>query len=175
LEIVFQRSGTVIGFMPASFHFPERAELWAPLQNDPAKTPRTDYFLRSIARLKPGVTAEQATSEMQAMLDQIHRENPAANNQLVGASLAAAHIRSRDPPQAGDRAVGGGRAAAIDRLRECEQSAVGEGIRALAGDGGPNGNGSVAATPGPSVGGREPVAGPRRRRRYQPHLGAPAN
>jgi putative ABC transport system permease protein len=71
---------TVIGVMPAGFHFPERAELWVPLQNDPAKTPRTDYFLSALARLKPGVTAEQASSEMQAMLEQVHREYPAANN-----------------------------------------------------------------------------------------------
>src|SRR5215471_17201780 len=71
---------TVIGVMPASFHFPERAELWATLQTDPTKTPRTDYFLSAIARLKPAVTAEQATSEMQSLLEQIHRENPAANN-----------------------------------------------------------------------------------------------
>jgi putative ABC transport system permease protein len=71
---------TVIGVMPAGFHFPERTELWVPLQNDPARTPRTDYFLSALARLKPGVTAAQASSEMEAMLEQIHRENPAANN-----------------------------------------------------------------------------------------------
>jgi putative ABC transport system permease protein len=71
---------TVIGVMPASFHFPERAELWVPLQNDPAQMRRTDYFLSAIARLKAGVTASQASSEMEAMLEQIHRENPAANN-----------------------------------------------------------------------------------------------
>ncbi|HLK68360.1 MAG TPA: ABC transporter permease [Bryobacteraceae bacterium] len=71
---------TVIGVMPAGFHFPDRAELWVPIQNDPAKSARTDYFLSAIARLKPGVTEYRATSELGALLDQIHRENPAANN-----------------------------------------------------------------------------------------------
>ncbi len=71
---------TVIGVMPAGFHFPDRADLWFPLQMDPLKAPRTDYFLRAVARLKPGVSIEQATSELESLLEQIHRENPAVNN-----------------------------------------------------------------------------------------------
>jgi putative ABC transport system permease protein len=71
---------TVIGVMPTSFHFPDRAELWLPLQQDPAKSARTDYFLSAIARLKPGATAGQATAEISAILEQVHREHPEANN-----------------------------------------------------------------------------------------------
>jgi putative ABC transport system permease protein len=71
---------TVIGVMPARFHFPDRADLWFPLQMNPLKAPRTDYFLRAVARLKPGVSVEQATSELESLLEQIHRENPAVNN-----------------------------------------------------------------------------------------------
>jgi len=71
---------TVIGVMPARFHFPDRADLWFPLQMNPLKARRTDYFLRAIARLKPGVSVEQATSELESLLEQIHRENPAVNN-----------------------------------------------------------------------------------------------
>src|SRR4029077_14494855 len=40
----------------------------------------TDYFMRGLARLKPGVSVARATSEMHALLERIHRENPAANN-----------------------------------------------------------------------------------------------
>jgi putative ABC transport system permease protein len=71
---------TVIGVMPARFHFPDRADLWFPLQLNPLKARRTDYFLRAVARLKPGVSVEQATSELESLLEQIHRENPAVNN-----------------------------------------------------------------------------------------------
>ncbi len=71
---------TVVGIMPAGFHFPDRAELWFPLQMDPAKANRTDYFLRSVARLKPGVSIAQATEEMKSLLAEIHRENPGVNN-----------------------------------------------------------------------------------------------
>ncbi len=70
----------IIGIMPAAFHFPERAELWFPLQTDPAKANRTDYHLRVIGRLKPGVSVDAAEAELESMLQQIHRENPAANN-----------------------------------------------------------------------------------------------
>jgi putative ABC transport system permease protein len=71
---------TIIGVMPASFHFPDRADFWLPLQMDPAKAARTDYFLHAIARLKPGVSIQQATGELESILQQIHRENPAVNN-----------------------------------------------------------------------------------------------
>jgi putative ABC transport system permease protein len=71
---------TVVGVMPADFHFPDRAQIWFPLQMDPAKATRTDYFLHSVARLKPGVSSAQATAEVRSLLEQIHRENPVTNN-----------------------------------------------------------------------------------------------
>ena len=74
---------TVIGVMPANFHFPRRAEVWVPLQRDPAKSRRTDYFLRGIARLKPGASIGAASAELESLLEQIHRENPTVNNGWV--------------------------------------------------------------------------------------------
>lgn len=70
----------IVGVMPSDFHFPERAEVWFPMQIDPAKAARTDYYLHAIARLKPGVTVDQATAELNSMLNQIHREHPESNN-----------------------------------------------------------------------------------------------
>jgi len=72
-------SYTIVGVMPASFHFPALAEAWFPLQSDPAATPRTDYFLSAVARMKPGVSVEQADAEMQALMHQIHAEHPPDN------------------------------------------------------------------------------------------------
>lgn len=70
----------IVGVMPFDFHFPGRSQMWLPLQIDARKARRTDYSLSSVARLKPGVGVEQATSELESMLEQIHRENPASNN-----------------------------------------------------------------------------------------------
>ena len=70
----------IVGVMPAGFHFPERAELWLPLQTDPAKANRTDYNREAIARLKPGVSPADANAELESMLEEVHRENPVSNN-----------------------------------------------------------------------------------------------
>jgi putative ABC transport system permease protein len=70
----------IVGVMPGDFHFPDRSELWFPMQMDLRAARRSDYFLHAVGRLKPGVTVEQATSELESMLEQIHRENPTSNN-----------------------------------------------------------------------------------------------
>jgi putative ABC transport system permease protein len=70
----------IVGVMPQGFHFPGRAELWLPLQTDPAKANRTDYNREAIARLKPGVSLQAANAELESLLQEIHRENPVSNN-----------------------------------------------------------------------------------------------
>ena len=60
---------TVIGVMPKSFEFPpgdpNPAELWTPLQLDPARPGgRGSHFLSVLAVLKPGVSLAQANGEM---------------------------------------------------------------------------------------------------------------
>jgi putative ABC transport system permease protein len=56
-------SFTVIGVMPAALDFPSKdVELWTALQLQ-QPTRRGPYFLRGVARLKPGVSLEQARAE----------------------------------------------------------------------------------------------------------------
>ncbi len=81
----------VIGVMPASFHFPERAELWLPLQLSPKDSTRTDYYLSAIARLRPGVSVEQASAELRSLIRQINQENPTTDS---GNSARAIPIRT---------------------------------------------------------------------------------
>ena len=50
--------------------------MWVPLQSDPKTNKRTDYFLRGVARLAPGVSIQQAEADLRAVMDQIKRENP---------------------------------------------------------------------------------------------------
>lgn len=70
------RQFTVIGVMPASFRFrnPE-ADVWAILTLDPP-TRRGPFFLRSLARLRPGITLEQANREMGALGVEVERTDP---------------------------------------------------------------------------------------------------
>ena len=65
---------TVIGVMPAGFHYVNaKTELWQPMRIDPAAQRRGRNFL-SIARLKPGVTAESASVEMTRIAADLERE-----------------------------------------------------------------------------------------------------
>ncbi|HEV7517302.1 MAG TPA: ABC transporter permease, partial [Thermoanaerobaculia bacterium] len=54
---------TVIGVMPASFHFPAKAQIWTPLQIDPASRDKANY-LAVVGRLRPGRDLPAARAEM---------------------------------------------------------------------------------------------------------------
>ncbi|MGB8801699.1 MAG: ABC transporter permease [Candidatus Acidiferrales bacterium] len=62
---------TIIGVMPRGFEFPpgevDPPQVWSTLQIDPAKPgSRGSHYLYLLGRLKPGVTAAQAQSELEA-------------------------------------------------------------------------------------------------------------
>ena len=58
-------SYTVIGVMPTGFQFPDRDDVWVPLAIDKTKPDnRGSHSLEVVARLKPGVTPEQAGVEL---------------------------------------------------------------------------------------------------------------
>jgi putative ABC transport system permease protein len=72
------RSLTVVGVMPPGFQFPTaEAEIWVPLGLNPADPGnRGSHFLDVVARLKPGVTLEQAQAEMDAIAGRLEQEYP---------------------------------------------------------------------------------------------------
>lgn len=57
----------VVGVMPPGFDFPGGSDLWTPSELDAPYTSRTAHNWHVVARLKPGVTREQAHSEMSAI------------------------------------------------------------------------------------------------------------
>jgi predicted permease len=72
---------TVVGIMPATFHFPSRdTEFWVPLVFDPdAYEDRANVFLRVVARLTPGATAESARAELDVIAAALAKAYPDAN------------------------------------------------------------------------------------------------
>ena len=72
---------TVIGVMPADFSFPTRAtQLWLPFQLDQnARTNRAGLFLNVVGRLRPGVSVDQARSEMSIIGEQLAQTYPKEN------------------------------------------------------------------------------------------------
>ena len=67
---------TVLGVMPAGFQMPRDAEYWTPLAFDPAKASRGGHFLAVFARLKPGVTLEQANAELKTISERLAQQYP---------------------------------------------------------------------------------------------------
>lgn len=77
--ILDNQSYTVVGVMPRSFRFPHRlTELWTPLAgvSKERKDQRATGYLNVIARLKPGVTLQQAQAKMEIIARYIEHKYP---------------------------------------------------------------------------------------------------
>ncbi|NIR42865.1 MAG: ABC transporter permease, partial [Gammaproteobacteria bacterium] len=76
------RPHTVVGVMPSSFRQPEqelqyqRAQFWRPLLLDERHDDFYGRFLRTVARLAPGVSVEQANVELGVIAERLAQENP---------------------------------------------------------------------------------------------------
>lgn len=74
------RPFTVIGVLPAWFIYPDpKVQLWTPIYHE--RSPEvmrlhTAHNLDAVARLKPGVTIDQATAELNTIQRQIRRQFP---------------------------------------------------------------------------------------------------
>jgi len=72
------RALTVVGIMPRGFDFPHKADIWMPLEmvGDPGYTIRTGHNYRVAARLKPGVSMESASADVDAIERHIAEQYP---------------------------------------------------------------------------------------------------
>jgi putative ABC transport system permease protein len=68
---------TIVGVLPAEFHFPLKAELWFPLTWE--NTNRTAGNYRAVALLKPGVTAEAARAHLSAVGARLQQAFPSTH------------------------------------------------------------------------------------------------
>ena len=75
------KSFAVVGVMPASFRYPEAdTQIWTPLiLREDSKTARGAHWLSVIARLKPGVSFDQAQAEMQTIAGRLQTQYPNSN------------------------------------------------------------------------------------------------
>ena len=85
-------SYTVVGVMPPHFQFPSREdELWVPIAFTPQEAAnRNRHYLQVIARMKPGVTLEQAQVEMSTIASRLQQQYPEQNDDL-GAAVTPLH------------------------------------------------------------------------------------
>ena len=70
---------TVAGVLDRGIRFPARADIYAPSWVHPTTTSRSGHNYRVIARLRDGVTIDQARSEMTAIATRLEAQYPASN------------------------------------------------------------------------------------------------
>jgi len=72
---------TVIGVMPPDFRFPNDRDAWAPLtfDDESLRPGGKSMGLEVVARLKPGVTLQQAQAEMNTVARKLERDDPMTN------------------------------------------------------------------------------------------------
>ena len=77
--LVNAKAHTIIGVMPPGFAFPNTQRLWVPLEPMVAKDARNVRGLFAFGRLKPGVTAERARQELDAVASRLAQTYPDTN------------------------------------------------------------------------------------------------
>ncbi|HEX8706289.1 MAG TPA: ABC transporter permease [Myxococcaceae bacterium] len=90
---------TVVGVAPPGFNFPPQAQLWTPLQLDPA-TRDTTHYLTVVGRLQPGVDPAQVSARLKAQTEQLLALDPRAllpENQLSAMELKTLATRATRP------------------------------------------------------------------------------
>ena len=74
-------SQTIVGVMSDDFDFPTSAQIWFPMTvTDKEKTLRNSHYVWPVARLRPGVSVEQAQAEMNAAQSRVAKDFPSEEN-----------------------------------------------------------------------------------------------
>lgn len=90
------RVRTIVGVMPPGFRWPEVQDFWIPMGIDPATDTRSNNFMMTAARLKPGVTAETAGAEVQGIVQSTIGEFPAEMREIRTTAVTWAKDWSRE-------------------------------------------------------------------------------
>lgn len=80
------RSASVIGVLPAGFRFPDDSDVWLPRELAPVLPARNAHNWEAVARLRDGVTLEQARDDLSAIGSAIKKQY-GDDVDLVGASM----------------------------------------------------------------------------------------
>ena len=111
--------------MPPRFNFPDDVDLWLRLSWDLTRHSRGAHFMEAVARLKPGITSEQAARELAQVSGRLGDGVPADQRRLAGAPGAAARRHARLLPARAVRPARRRRARAADRVPQRRGAAAG--------------------------------------------------
>jgi predicted permease len=74
---MMDRTFTIVGVMPAGFTFPDKTELWTVHQDE--NQHRSAHNYRVVGLLKPGVSIQEAQTQLTAIGDRLSKEYPDSN------------------------------------------------------------------------------------------------
>jgi predicted permease len=77
------RSATIVGVMPEGFDFPEQENLWMPLAHTPELYRRGPGYYMAFGRLRDGITAQEARTELETINRRLEVAWPATNRGVV--------------------------------------------------------------------------------------------
>ncbi|MGH9673891.1 MAG: ADOP family duplicated permease [Bryobacteraceae bacterium] len=80
----------IVGVLPPGFRFPNQTDLWVPAIGGRTPEHRSAQNYLAVARLKPGVSLEQAQTEMAVIAKRLSQQYPASNK---GRSVAVTRMR----------------------------------------------------------------------------------
>ncbi len=92
---------TVIGVLPAGFVFPRGVDVFTALGTRPGLANNRTVFLKVVGRLRPGVSREQAASELDGIVSRLEMQQPG----VVAGEQAAVLTPLRDHVLGGSRLV----------------------------------------------------------------------
>jgi predicted permease len=74
---------SVIGVLPNTFEFPSETAVWVPADLEGENPSRTSHNYSAVARLRDGVTPQQANAEISAIARRIHDSSSEQNDYLL--------------------------------------------------------------------------------------------
>jgi putative ABC transport system permease protein len=88
-------SHTVVGVVGDDFDFPTSAQLWFPMTlSDKEKTIRVNHYIWPVARLRSGISAEEAHAEMSAIQGRLQKDFPSEERGWDAQVLPMAYFAS---------------------------------------------------------------------------------
>jgi predicted permease len=70
---------TVVGVMPPAFDYPRQSQMWTPFKPERSADKRDNRYLNVLARLKPGVSVEEAQAQVDTISGRLGQQYPETN------------------------------------------------------------------------------------------------
>ena len=87
---MLDKTFSVVGVLPAGFHFPDKTDIWFPASTFSETEERSAHNYLVVGRLKPDVTLEQAQAQMTSIGTRLEQQYPASNK---GKNVAVTRMR----------------------------------------------------------------------------------